>query len=227
MKRILFPLLGAAAFAFAGCGESSDSAPAPARQALASAVGSGKKKILVAYFTPAENMGLTDDADAVASASIRKYEGHLAGDAGVIARMIAKDTGAALHSIKTEKTYPATYQGLLDIGQEEKAANVRPALTSTLEGLENYDTVFLVYPMWWHDLPMAVHSFLDAYDFSGKTIIPYALHGGGGPENSSEWIRAAEPNAVVAEAGEYNGYFTSDLSAAEPAVAAWLRNQGF
>lgn len=232
MKRILITLAGAAALGLlAGCGGSSASSPAPAQSApqtsAAQAASASEKKILVAYFTPGENMGLSDSADAVSSASIRKYEGHTTGDAGVIAHMIAKETDGTLHSIKTEKVYPADYQSLVDIGQEEKGENARPVLTSTLEGLENYDTVFLVYPMWWHDLPMAVHTFLDTYDFSGKTIIPYALHGGGGPENSSAIIAEAEPEAKVAEAGEYNGYFTNDLSVAEPAVAAWLKNQGF
>lgn len=233
MKRYLLPIaLLASAALLSACGPSQPSASAAATAASSSAPAAPAQPVsgartLVVYFTPGENMGLPDSADAAAHASIRKYDGHITGDAGVIAQMIAKKTGASLFSIRTEKIYPASYQGLLDIGQEEKGNNERPRLTSTLTGLENYDTLFLVYPMWWHDLPMAVHTFLDSYDLSGKTIIPYVLHGGGGPESTPSIIQKAEPNARVIQGADLNGYSTDDLSTAEPALDTWLKSLGY
>lgn len=237
MKRIALSLAFLAACGLlSACGSGAassspaSSAPAASSAAAASAApaqaASGSRTLIV-YFTPGENMGLPDNADTDTHASIRRYDGHITGDAGVMAQLIAKHTGGTLFSIRTEKTYPASYQGLLDIGQEEKGNNERPRLTSTLTGLENYDTVFLVYPMWWHDLPMAVHTFLDSYDLSGKTIIPYALHGGSGPETSTEIIQSAEPNAKVLTSGAANGYFTDDLMTLEPNLVRWLKSMGY
>lgn len=230
MKHTLLTLvLLASAGLLSACGSdtppASSSASASAAAAPAQPVSSART--LVVYFTPGENMGLPDSADAAAHASIRKYDGHITGDAGVIARMIAKKTGAALFSIRTEKVYPPSYDALLDIGQAEKSANERPRLTSALTDLENYDTIFLVYPMWWHDLPMAMHTFLDTYDLSGKTIIPYVLHGGGGPETTPSIIQKAEPGARFIPGADLNGYSTNDLSTAEPSLDTWLTSLGY
>lgn len=228
MKRILLSLSAAAIAAMlAACGPSPAASTETAVPVPTAATPASADRILVVYFTPGENMGLPDNADTSAHASIRAWDGRITGDAGVLAHMIAKHTGGTLFSIRTEKIYPASYNGLLDVGQQEKSANERPRLTSALTGLENYDTVFLVYPMWWHDLPMAVHTFLDTYDLSGKTIIPYVLHGGGGPETSESIIQSAEPNARVLPGSDTNGYFTEDLSTAEPHVVQWLTQIGY
>lgn len=75
-------------------------------------------------------------------------------------------------------------KGTIDVGQEEKRANARPELSSHIEDLDRYDTIFLGFPNWWGDMPMAVYSFLDEYDFSGKTIVPFVTSGGSGFSNT-------------------------------------------
>lgn len=63
---------------------------------------------------------------------------------------------------------------------DEKAENARPELVSHVENMEQYDTIFLGFPNWWYTVPMAIYSFLEEYDFSGKTVIPFVTHGTGG-----------------------------------------------
>lgn len=98
--------------------------------------------------------------------------------------MIQQETRGELFRIETEKTYPSDYDELVDYGREEPDEDSRPTLSSHVENMDEYDVVFLGYPNWWFDMPMAVYSFLDEYDFSGKTNIPFCTHGGSGFSNT-------------------------------------------
>lgn len=87
------------------------------------------------------------------------------------------------------------------------------------------DTVFLGYPIWWYDMPMPVYSFLEAYDLSGKTIIPFVTHGGSGLTGTADRIAAAEPGARVA--GPAYEVYRTDVPEAEDSVLRWLGRLGF
>lgn len=130
-----------------------------------------ENKILIAYFTWADNTKVEDpssvDVDASTSASVLAP-----GNAAKIASWIAARTGGDLFSIIVEEPYSSDYDQCLDRAADEKAANARPILVSHVENIEQYDTVFLGFPNWWYTVPMAIHSFLEEYDFSGKTIEP-------------------------------------------------------
>ena len=89
--------------------------------------------------------------------------------------------------------------------------------------VEQYDIIFLGYPNWWSDLPMPVFSFLDEYDLSGKTIIPFCTSGGGGFGNGVESMQSAEPDAVFEEGFEVDG---SSVDSAETDVNEWLERLG-
>lgn len=155
--------------------------------------------ILIAYFTYGENAPLADGVDASTSASIQYQGDVLTGNTGLVADIIANATGGELFSILTAEQYPDNYDDTIDVGQTEKSANVRPELTSHLDSLDNYNTVFLGFPNWWGDMPMAVYSFLDEYDLSGKTIVPFVTSGGSGFSNTIQAIKNAEPDATVLE----------------------------
>ena len=156
--------------------------------------------ILIAYFTYGENAPLPDGVDASASASIQlRADGTLTGNIGLAADMIAQATGGDLFSILTAEQYPDNYNDTIDVGQTEKGANARPELISHIDNLDSYDTVFLGFPNWWGDMPMAVYSFLDEYDLSGKTIVPFVTSGGSGFSNTIRAIESAEPDATVLE----------------------------
>lgn len=182
-----------------------------------------QSNLLVAYFSYAENAALPDDVDASASASIQPWNGALTGNTGVVADMIAQATGADLFSIRTVEQYPDTYDATLDQGQQEQSDGARPELATHLENLDSYDTIFLGFPNWWGDMPMAVYTFLDEVDLSGKTVIPFVTSGGSGFSNSISTIQQMEPQATVQEGLSIGA---SSATGAQQQVESWLSELG-
>lgn len=137
----------------------------------------------------------------------------------------AADAGGDLFSIRTSVVYPADGGELIDYAAQEQEENARPELTTHIENLDDYDTIFIGYPNWWADLPMAVYSFFDEYDFSGKTIIPFNVHNGSRFSRTIQTIQELEPDATVVE----DGFTVSEQTVAEAAedVAAWLEGLGY
>ena len=182
-----------------------------------------QSSLLVAYFSYAENAALPDDVDASASASIQPWNGALTGNTGVVADMIAQTTGADLFSIRTVEQYPDTYDATIDQGQQEQSDGARPELATHLENLDSYDTIFLGFPNWWGDMPMAVYTFLDEVDLSGKTVIPFVTSGGSGFSNTISTIQQMEPQATVQEGLSISG---SSATGAQQQVESWLSELG-
>ena len=182
-----------------------------------------QSSLLVAYFSYAENAALPDDVDASASASIQPWNGALTGNTGVVADMIAQATGADLFSIRTVEQYPDTYDATIDQGQQEQSEGARPELATHLENLDSYDTIFLGFPHWWGDMPMAVYTFLDEVDLSGKTVIPFVTSGGSGFSNTISTIQQMEPQATVQEGLSIGA---SSATGAQQQVESWLSELG-
>lgn len=182
-----------------------------------------QSSLLVAYFSYAENAALPDDVDASASASIQPWNGALTGNTGVVADMIAQATGADLFSIRTVEQYPDTYDATLDQGQQEQSEGARPELATHLENLDSYDTIFLGFPNWWGDMPMAVYTFLDEVDLSGKTVIPFVTSGGSGFSNTISTIQQMELQATVQEGLSIGA---SSATGAQQQVESWLSELG-
>lgn len=180
--------------------------------------------MLVAYFSYAENAALPDGVDASATASIQTWNGETTGNTGVVAAMIAEATGADMFSIQTVEQYPDSYDATIDQGQEERNADARPELATHVENLDNYDVIFLGFPNWWGDMPMAMYSFLDEVDLSGKTIVPFVTSGGSGFSRTISTIESMESGATVQE-----GLSISDSSAtgAQEQVNEWLNGLGY
>lgn len=178
-------------------------------------------RILVAYFTVPETSGV----DAVAQASRVVENGGVVGNVEFIARTIQEETGADLFAIETVQTYPGTHEALLDFAAAEMAANARPALSTRISNLEDYDVIFLGYPIWNADLPMPLYTFLDTYDLGGKTVIPFTAHGGSGFAGTISTIATEEPRADV----ERNGFSVSRNSVADAKddIIDWVRDLGY
>lgn len=176
--------------------------------------------ILIAYFTAAENSGV----DAEASASYSTVDGENVGRLRAIAEMIQKNVGGELFSIQTEEEYPADIGDVIDQAADEQSEDARPALSTHIENLDNYDTIFVGYPNWWADLPQPLYTFFDEYDFSGKTIIPFNTHNGSGLSRTVGTIEELEPDAVVTEGFTIH---ESEVPAAADDVADWLSEIGF
>ena len=180
--------------------------------------------LLVAYFSYAENADLPDGVDASTTASIQSWNGETTGNTGVVAAMIAAATGADTFSIQTVEKYPDSYNATLDQGQEERNANARPQLATHVENLESYDVIFLGFPNWWADMPMAVYSFLEEADLSGKTIVPFVTSGGSGFSGAIRTIESLESGATIQEGLSISGSSAAD---AQNQIHEWLRGLGY
>lgn len=188
-----------------------------------SSANAGNTEILVAYFSYGENADLPAGVDATTTASIQTVNGELTGNTGAVAHMIAEATGANLFSIQTVEKYPDTYDATMEQGQEEKNTQARPALVSLPEGLDRYRVIFLGYPNWWGDMPMALYSFLDQVDLSGKTVIPFVTSGGSGFSGTVSAIQDLEPDAVVQEGIAIRDI---DTASAGEQIREWLLEAG-
>ena len=218
-KRTVSILLAAMlALSMTACGNSRD------QEEQTNVTAQGSSNMLVAYFTYAENADLPDGVDASSSASIQTWNDEMTGNTGAVAHMISEATGAELFSIQTVEKYPDSYDATIDQGQAEQSAGARPELSTHIENPDSYDTIFLGFPNWWGDMPMAMYSFLDEYDLSGKTIVPFVTSGGSGFSGSISEIESMESGATVQE-----GLSLSDSSAmdAQDNVNEWLAGLGY
>lgn len=164
------------------------------------------------------------DMDAISSASITVRNGKAEGNTMAVAQMIQELTGGDLFSIQTAQSYPVDYDELIDLGGEEKNNRIRPELVTQIENLEDYNIIFLGFPNWWLDMPMAVYSFLEAYDLSGKTVIPFATSAGSGLSDVINTIQELQPEAVVEENGLHIPM--RQVAGAKDQVGVWIRELG-
>ncbi|MDR2741947.1 MAG: hypothetical protein LBB98_07295 [Treponema sp.] len=144
---------------------------------------------------------------------------------------MAETVGGDLFEIKTVKAYPDTYNECIAVAREEQNNNARPALSGGVANMAQYNTVFLCYPNWWGTLPMGVFTFLEAYDFSGKTLYPLITHGGSRFGRSLEDIQKLCPGVVLGEGLSVSAYDTNPkdntrVTAPNRDVTAWLRKLG-
>lgn len=175
--------------------------------------------ILVVYFSRMGNMEFDENVDATTSASVNLIDGEYMGNAQLVAQMARETTGGDLFSIETVEKYPSDYRETTNIASTEKREDSRPALAAHIDNMESYDTVVLIYPNWWGGLPQAVKTFLEEYDFSGKTIYPLCTHEGSGLSNTENDIAGFCPGATVEEGLSVRGGSAAD---AGDTVAEWL-----
>jgi flavodoxin len=146
------------------------------------------------------------------------------GNTEVAATVIQKLTGGETFRIDTVKAYPADYTKTTELAQQELRQNARPELSGHVEDMSAYDLVFLGYPNWWGTMPMAVCTFLEEYDFSGKTIVPFCTNEGSGMGHSESDIRKLCPAAKVLSGLSIKG---GSVRRAEGEISAWLKSLGF
>lgn len=198
--------------------------------------------ILIAYFTWADNTNV-EDKDATIQSALSHYDsvGDSAdydgvdattsasvlppGNTAQMAEWIRQRVGGDLFSIVVTEPYSSDYDECLDRAADEKAENARPELVNHVDNMDDYDVVFLGFPNWWYTAPMAVFSFIEEYNLSGKTVVPFCAHGTGGLAASVRDITAALPDS--AEVLEPLGVYRADISSAEMAINEWLNNLGF
>jgi flavodoxin len=145
------------------------------------------------------------------------------GNTEVVAKMINKITGGDMFHIETVKAYPKDYTETTEVAKNELRTKARPKLTGRVENMGVYDVIFLGYPNWWGTPPMAVFTFLESYDFSGKTIVPFCTHEGSGMGHSEKDIVKSCPKATLLEGIAILG---SSASSAEAKVSSWIDGLG-
>lgn len=135
-------------------------------------------KILVAYFSAT---GVTEE----------------------LAEKLASATGADLHEIKPKTEYTSADLDWTDKDSrssiEMKDKSFRPEITGSVANMDSYDTIFVVFPIWWYVAPTIVNTFLESYDLQGKTIIPVATSGGSGMGNTNKELAVSCKGAVLKE----------------------------
>ena len=145
------------------------------------------------------------------------------GNTEVIAKKIQELTGSDMFEIKTVKSYPEDYTETTNVAKEELSNNSRPELTEIVDDIDSYDVIYIGYPNWYGTMPMAVFTFLESYDFSGKTIIPYCTHEGSGLGQSVRDIKKLCPNSRVLDGLAIKG---GSVNRNQNDVSAWLHKLG-
>ena len=182
-----------------------------------------QSNILVAYFSRVGNTDWEDGVDAVSSASINIRNGEFYGNAQLLAQFAQEVTGGDLFLIETVEKYPSAYRATTDKAADEQDDDARPELASHVENMDGYDTVILIYPNWWGTLPQAVMTFLEEYDFSGKTILPLCTHEGSRMGSSERDIKKLCPDAILLGGLDVRG---SKAPSAQDDVEKWINKSG-
>lgn len=146
------------------------------------------------------------------------------GNTREVAEQIYKRVGGDMLELKTAHSYPEAYRATTEQAKREQEENFRPTLTSDVESVQPYDVIFIGYPNWWGTMPMALFTFLEKHDFSGKTLVPFCTHEGSALGRGPRDIARTCPNANILDGLAIRG---SNASGAQEDVEQWLRRIDF
>lgn len=226
MQKMLAILFSAMmAFSLAACSngapssgaDSSPAAPTPSPEPA-----SASSEPLESAETPAPADSAAEVEQTEAGGTLVAYFSW-SGNTQQMAEIIAQETGADLFEIATVTPYTDDYNTLLDIAQQEQGEDARPELNARVENWDSYDTIFVGYPNWWSDAPMAVYTFLESYDFTGKTVIPFNTSASGGFGRSLTGIEESAAGATILEGLDLT---EGELGDAQNRVITWLDSLG-
>lgn len=141
------------------------------------------------------------------------------GNTRELAKTIAKELNSDIYEIKTIEPYPKAYRATVDLAREQLRQGVRPAIKDDVPNLRQYSTIILGTPIWWSHVSLPIFTFMDQYDLSGKVILPFATHGGGGMSSSERDIREKFPKADIRDGLSIYG---SSYSLRD--IRQWLKN---
>ena len=172
------------------------------------------KKILVVYFSKAgEQYGVGNITE---------------GNTAIIAKMIAEQTKADVFEVKLKNdTYPTAYKALTEVALAEKKAGARPEIADNVTNFADYDVVFIGTPNWWADMPMALYTFIDTNDWSGKIVVPFVTHEGSGMSSIPNKIKTLTKVEMLEGLAVYGHVAQNDREQAKENVINWLDKLGF
>lgn len=147
------------------------------------------------------------------------YRNITVGNTEMAAQKIAELTGGKLYKIQQAQPYSENYQTCIAEAKADLQKNARPEVLDLPADLDAYDEIYLGYPNYWGTMPMAVYTFLEHYDFTGKTIHPFCTHEGSGLSRTVQDIQKAAPGALVTRGIAVHG---SSVDGADDAIKKWV-----
>lgn len=162
------------------------------------------------------------DADSKSTVLIAYFS--WSGNTRQLAEVIQEQTEGDLFEIIPETPYTDDINELSGIALQEQRDNIRPEIRSVVEDMSQYDIVFIGFPNWWNNMPMPVFTFLEEYDFSGKTVIPFTTYGNGVWGKSVNSIQDTLANATILDGLAIQEH---ELQDASTEVSEWLQGLGF
>lgn len=141
------------------------------------------------------------------------------GNTEKIAKMVAEIRGADLFQIEQKVPYATDYNTCIEEAKKDLKENIRPELVSTLESIDGYDEIYIGFPNYWGTMPMAVFTFLEQFDWSGKTIHPFVTHEGSGFGKSMDDLEKVCRGAVFTKGLAISG---SGVDHARAKVEGWV-----
>ena len=172
---------------------------------------------------PAEEPAESETSTTGDSSSVLITYFSWSGNTEQVAQIIQQETGGDLFEIAPATAYTDDYNELLDIAQQEQSDDARPELAGQVENWEQYDTIFVGYPNWWSDAPMAVYTFVESYDWSGKTLVPFNTSASGGFGRSLSGLEESASGAAILEGISFTERTLGD---AQSEVTTWLDELG-
>ena len=149
------------------------------------------------------------------------------GNTAKLAKVIAEQTGAELFEIVPVADYPQSYDECLEVATAEQREGARPEYVGDVENWEQYDTVFIGYPIWWGEIPNIVYTFMEGHDFAGKTVIPFNTHEGSGQAGTQRDIESRLPGVTVLQGLAVRGSRAqNDAEVTTQDVLNWLKGLG-
>lgn len=177
--------------------------------------------LLTAFFASTMNIHAETPAGTASPKILVAYFSY-SGNTRKLAQQIQKLTGGDLFEIQTVKAYPKEYTPCTEVAKKEKEDNARPELKTKVKDMKQYQVVFVGCPSWWHTAPMAIFTFLESYDFAGKTVIPFCTH------ESREDGAFAAIEKLTPKSRHLKGFDTygNSVDNDEPKVKKWLKEIG-
>lgn len=148
-----------------------------------------------------------------------QYRNIKIGNTQKVAETIAKALDADLFHIEQKEPYSSNYKTCIAQAQQDLRNHARPELVTLPENLDEYDEIYLGYPNYWGDLPMAVYTFLESYNLSGKTIHPFCTHEGSGLGQTVKKLSQAFPRTPIEKGLAIHG---SEVDSSKQAILNWL-----
>lgn len=179
------------------------------------------KKSLVVYFSVPETDDPNKEMTTEEENSTIIVDGKVLGNTEYAALLISENIGADIYRIEPETPYTTNHSDLVSLAKEEQNKNVRPKIKNKISNFDDYDIIYVGYPIWWSDMPQILYTFFELYDFSSKTVIPFSTHGGSGLAGTVNTIKNKLSSANV----ESRAFTISrnNMEQAPQEIKSWLK----